>query len=162
VIARWFACFALLALSSAAAPAHAELSGAVDGRFLVGLAPQRYGGGVLAELWGRRGVVRPGAAFGILAASEGDDESSLFLTPLGFSLAITPSGDASGFIGIARLGGYLGAIKGGLTTGGFASASAGYAIALGEGASVRFTADVWGILGGRDGVFVGPAFGLGF
>lgn len=123
---------------------------------------QRYGGALLAEFWGRRGVVRPGVAVGIGALSAGDDESSRVVTPLGFSLAVVPGLESSGFVAVARLGGYAGAEKGGFIAGGFASGAAGYAISLGEGASIRMTADVWALIGKRGGFFFGPALGFGF
>lgn len=156
-------CGALLLLAALAvtSPARAELAGAIDAQGLFGL-DRRYGGAVLTELWGRRGIVRPGAAVGFAALSSSDDASSRLLTPLAFSLAIMPGMENSGFVGVARLGGYLGAEKGGFIGGGFASAALGYAISLGEGASVRITADVWGLVGKRGGAFFGPALGLGF
>jgi hypothetical protein len=143
------------------APARAELSGGVDGRMLFDF-DGRYGGALLADLWGTRSVVRPGASFGIAALSKSADASSRVLTPLALSLAVVPSGDASGFVGVVRLGGYAGAEKSGFIVGGFGSCALGYGIALGEGASVRVAADLWGLIGRRGGLFVGPSIGLGF
>jgi len=144
-----------------AAPARAELAGAVDGRPLFGV-DARYGGAALAELWGRRQIVRPGLSFGLGALSDSDDASSRVFTPLAFSLAVMPSMEASGFVAVARLGGYAGAEKGGFIAGGFASGALGYGISLGEGASFRMMVDVWALIGTRGGVFLGPALGLGF
>ncbi|MDB4977349.1 MAG: hypothetical protein JWN48_5690 [Myxococcaceae bacterium] len=154
----------LLACLSAlcgAASARAELSGGVDGRALIGL-DSRYGGALSVDLWGTRSRFRPGASFGIGALSANDDASSRVFTPLALSLAFVPSGDASGFVAVVRAGGYAGAQKGALIGGGFASGSLGYGIALGEGASLRFAAEAWGLIGQHGGVFFGPSVGLGF
>jgi hypothetical protein len=151
--------FALLLLWGSSA--QAELSGGVDGRALLGI-DGRYGGALAADLWLTRGVVRPGAAFAIAALSKSDDASSRVVTPLAFSLAVMPSGDASGFVGIARLGGYAGAQKGGFIGGGFGSCALGYGFSLGEGASLRIAADLWGLIGKGGGLFFGPSLGLSF
>jgi len=154
---------ALLSLATAlqATPVQAELSGSVSARGLFGI-DGRYGGALLADLWGTRGVVRPGAAFGIGALAKGDDASSRIVTPFAFSLAVVPSGDRTGFVGALRLGGYAGAEKGGFIAGGFGAATLGIGIALGEGASLQLGADAWGLLGKRGGAFFGPSIGLGF
>jgi hypothetical protein len=145
-----------------AAPARAELSGAVDGRALFGV-DGRYGGAAMIDLWGLRGMVRPGAAFGIGALSAGDRKvSSRVVTPLALSLAFVPRPEGSSFFGVARLGGYLGAEKGGFIGGLFVGGALGYGIGLGEGASFRFALDVWGMVGERGGLFLGPSLGLGF
>jgi hypothetical protein len=143
------------------APARAESAGGVDARPLIGV-DGRYGGAVLAELWAMRGTLRVGGAVGLGALSGNDDASSRVLTPFALSLALMPSGEQSGFVGIARLGGYVGAEQGGFIGGGFGSCAAGYGFSLGEGASLRVLADVWGVIGKRGSVFFGPAVGLGF
>lgn len=148
-----------LALRPAAASA--ELSGAVDGRALIGL-DARYGGALSIDLWATRGMFRPGAAFAIGALSRHESTSSRVLTPLALSLAFVPSGDASGFVAVVRAGGYAGAQKGGLIGGGFASGSLGFGLALGEGASLRLAAEAWGFIGQHGGIFFGPTLGLGF
>jgi hypothetical protein len=157
--------WALLGLGLVAAcvtaPARAELAGAVDVRPLIGV-DSRYGAAALAELWARRKIVRPGVAFGLGALSKNDDASSRIVTPLAFSLAVMPSMERTGFVGVIRLGGYAGAEKGGFIGGGFVSGTLGCCIALGEGASLRLAVDVWGLIGKRGGVFLGPALGLGF
>lgn len=145
------------------APQHvaAELSGAVDGRALIGI-DGRYGGALSLDLWATRGMFRPGAAFAIGALSRHDSASSRVFTPLSLSLAFVPGGDASGLVAIVRVGGYAGAQKGGLIGGGFASGSLGYGLALGEGASLRLAAEAWGLIGQHGGIFFGPTLGLGF
>jgi hypothetical protein len=144
-----------------AAPAHAELAGGLDARPLFGI-DGRYGGGVLADLWAGRGRFRVGGAAGMAALSADGAASSRVLTPLALSFALFPSIEQSGFVGIARVGGYLGAAKGGFIGGGFGSCAVGYGFALGEGASIRVLADVWGLVGRHGSVFFGPAVGLGF
>jgi hypothetical protein len=161
VLSRALALAWLFVVCAPSPRARAELSGAVDGRALIGI-DQRYGGALLAELWGSRGMVRPGVAFGLAALSGNGEASSRVVTPLGFSLAIVPRNEASGFLAIVRLGGYAGAEKGGFIGGAFGSGALGYGISLGEGASVRLTVDVWGLIGTRGGLFLGPALGFGF
>jgi hypothetical protein len=154
----------LLALATLwlAAPARAELSGSVDGRALIGI-DGRYGGAAMVDLWALRGMVRPGAAFGLGALSKGEDSvSSRVFTPLAFSLAFVPHPDAGSFFGVARVGGYLGAEKGGFIGGFFAGGSLGYGFSLGEGATLRLAGDAWGLVGPRGGIFLGPSLGLGF
>jgi hypothetical protein len=154
LVVAWLALFA--------APARAELSGAVDGRALFGV-DGRYGGGLMVDLWGLRGKWRPGGSFGLAAISAGDRKvSSRFLSPLAFSLELVPRPDASSFFILGRVGGYLGAEKGGFIGGLYAGGALGYGIWLGEGATVRLAADAWGIVGERGGFFIGPSLGLGF
>lgn len=142
-------------------PARAEPSGGLDARPLFGV-DGRYGGGVLVDLWADRGRFRVGGAAGMAALSAEGGASSRVLTPLALSLALIPRDEQSGFVGIARIGGYLGAEKGGFIGGGFGSCAVGYGFALGEGASIRVLADVWGLVGRHGSVFFGPALGLGF
>ncbi len=152
----------VLLVAGLAAPARAELSGAVDARALIGI-DGRYGAGLMVDLWGLRGIVRPGGSFGIGALSQGDGAvSSRMMTPLAFSLAIVPWPEGSSLYLIGRVGGYLGAEKGGFIGGAFAGGSLGYGISLGEGATVRLGADAWGLIGERGGLFLGPSLGLGF
>lgn len=152
----------VLLLAWLAAPARAELSGAVDARALIGI-DGRYGGGVMVDLWGRRGIVRPGGSFGLGALSKGEGAvSSRMMTPLALSLAIVPWPEGSSLFLIGRVGGYLGAEKGGFIGGVFAGGSLGYGISLGEGATVRLGADAWGLIGEHGGLFLGPSLGLGF
>jgi hypothetical protein len=161
MIGRLVALACLLLVGAWHGVARAELSGATDGRALFGV-DQRYGGGVMTDIWGLRGRVRPGIAVGLSALSGNDEASSRVVTPAGFSLAFGPSTEVSSLIAVTRLGGYVGMEKGAFIGGGFASGAVGYAIALGEGASIRLTVDVWGLIGKRGGVFFGPAVGLGF
>ena len=151
------------ALLSAAttAPVHADVSGGVDARALLGV-DGRMGGAMLVDAWGLDGRVRVGGALGLGALSGRGDKSSRVVSPLAFSLALVPPSHASGFVAVARLGGYVGGEKGGFIGGGFGSCAVGYAQSLGEGATLRMTADVWGLLGRHGGVFLGPALGLGF
>jgi hypothetical protein len=151
---------ALLALWGA--PARAELSGAVDGRALLGL-DGRYGGALMVDLWGLRGKWRPGGCFGLGALSKGDGSvSSRLMSPLALSLAFVPWPEGSSLFLVGRVGGYLGAEKGGFIGGVYAGGALGYGVALGEGATVRFAADAWGMMGERGGFFLGPSLGLGF
>lgn len=139
-------------------------AGALDARPLFGFAA-RHGGAVSLDVWLRLGMFRLGAMSGIGALSGNDEVSSRVLTPLALSFALVPRADGAGWFGLARLGGYLGAEKGGFIRGLFASGALGYGFALGEGASIRVGADLWGLAataGGRGGVFVGPMVGLGF
>ncbi|MDB4986486.1 MAG: hypothetical protein JWN04_1664 [Myxococcaceae bacterium] len=142
--------------------ARAELSGEADGRALIGL-DGRYGGALSLDLWGTRGMFRPGAAFGLGALSSNRHGSSRVFTPLALSLGFVPWGDErTGLVLVVRGGGYAGAQKGGLIAGAFASGSMGLAIALGEGASLRLAGEAWGLIGPHGGVFFGPTVGLGF
>lgn len=151
----------VLLLAALAAPARAELSGAVDGRALIGLDGRR-GGAAMVDLWGLRGTWRPGGCFGLGALSGNDRASSRLVSPLGFSLAFVPWPDGSSLFVIGRLGGYLGAEKGGFIGGLFAGGALGYGLHVGEGATVRLAADLWGMVGERGGFFLGPSLGLGF
>jgi hypothetical protein len=156
------ALFAVLcAWLASAAPARAELSGAIDGRPLLSL-DQRYGGAVMIDVWATRSWLRVGAATGLGALSGNDEASSRVLTPLALSLAIIPSHDASGFVGVIRGGGYGGGQKSGLIGGAFFSGTLGYGFGLGEGASIRVAAELWGLIGSHGGLMVGPTLGLGF
>ena len=152
---------AALLTAAATAPARGDVSGGVDARVLIG-ADRRFGGAMMVDTWGLGGRVRLGGALGLGALSGRDDKSSRVVSPLALSLAIVPPGGRSGFVGVARLGGYVGGEKGGFIGGGFGSCAIGYALSLGEGATFRMAADVWGLLGERGGVFFGPAVGLGF
>jgi hypothetical protein len=151
----------LLAPALCSGRARAELSGAVDGRALLGI-DGRDGGALSVDLWATRGMFRPGAAFGIGALSSNHDASSRVFTPLSLSLGFMPQGERTGFVAVVRAGGYAGAQKGGLIGGGFASGSLGLGIALGEGASLRLGAEACGFIGQHGGVFFGPTVGLGF
>jgi hypothetical protein len=144
-----------------AAPARAELSGAIDGRPLLSL-DQRYGGAVMLDVWATRSWFRVGAAAGLGAVSGNDDASSRVLTPLALSLALIPHDDASGFVGVIRGGGYGGGQKSGLIGGGFVSGTVGYGFGLGDGASIRVAAELWALIGSNGGLFLGPTLGLGF
>jgi hypothetical protein len=144
-----------------AVPARAELSGATDGRALLGV-DGRYGGALMIDLWGLRGKWRPGAAFGLGALSENDSASSRLFSPLALSMAFVPWPDGSSPFVVGRVGGYLGAEKGGFIGGLYAGGALGYGIGLGEGATVRLGVDLWGLIGERGGFFLGPAVGLGF
>jgi len=151
----------VLAWLASAAPARAELSGALDGRALIGF-DQRYGGAVMIDVWAMRGWLRVGAATGIGALSANDEASSRVLSPLALSLAVIPDRDAAGFVCVLRAGGYGGGQKSGLIGGGFFSGTLGYGFSLGEGASIRVAAELWGLVGSHGGLFVGPTIGLGF
>jgi hypothetical protein len=156
------ALFALVcAWLAGAAPARAEPSGSIDGRPLISF-DQRYGGAVMIDVWATRSWLRVGAATGIGALSGNDDASSRVLTPLALSLALIPHDDASGFVGIVRGGGYGGGQKSGLIGGAFVSGTLGYGFGLGEGASIRVAAELWGLIGSHGGLLVGPTLGLGF
>jgi hypothetical protein len=153
-----FVCFAVLS-SAHAAP---RLSGAVDGRMLIGVTG-RYGGALGLDLWAGSSVVRVGGTFGVGALSKSDDASSRVFTPFGLSLGFMPrDDDRSGPSAVLRGGGYAGAQKGGLLLGPFASVALGYRFALGEGASVRVGVDAWTLFLNHGGLFLGPYFGLGF
>lgn len=145
----------------AAGSARADVSGALDGRALIGV-DQRYGGAVLVDAWAGDGWLRYGGALGLGALSGHAAKSSRVIAPMAISLALVPPGDRSGVTSVLRLGGYAGGEQGGFIGGGFAGCTLGYAISLGEGASVRVGADVWGLIGPRGGFFIGPALGLGF
>ncbi len=150
---------ALLAL--VAVPAQADVSGAVDGRALFGF-DGRYGGALMADVWGLRGKWRPGGCFGLGGLSDNSKSSSRLFSPLGFSLAFVPWPERSSPFVIGRVGGYLGSEKGGVIAGGYAGGALGYGLHLGEGTTVRIAADLWGLLGTRGGFFLGPSLGLGF
>jgi hypothetical protein len=151
----------VLACLARAAPARAELSGAIDGRPLISF-DQRYGGAVMIDVWASRSWLRVGAATGIGALSGNHQASSRVLTPLALSLAIIPGHDAAGFVGVLRGGGYGGGQKSGLIGGGFVSGTLGYGFSLGEGASIRVAAELWALIGSHGGLLVGPTVGLGF
>jgi hypothetical protein len=151
----------LLAGLGTAAPARAELSAALDGRALIGF-DQRYGGAVMLDVWAMRSWIRVGGATGLGALSANDKASSRVLTPLALSLAVIPDRDGAGFVGVLRAGGYGGGQKSGLIGGAFFSGTLGYGFSLGEGASIRLAAELWGLVGSNGGLFVGPTLGLGF
>lgn len=144
-----------------AAPARAELSGAVDGRALFGL-DGRHGGAVLIDLWALRGRWRPGGCFGLGALSANADASSRVVSPLALSLSFVPRPEGSSLFVTGRLGGYAGSEKSGFIGGFYAGGALGYGLHIGEGATVRLAADAWGMVGARGGFFLGPSLGLGF
>ncbi|HEX5661619.1 MAG TPA: hypothetical protein VFX59_30725 [Polyangiales bacterium] len=144
-----------------ATPARAELSGAVDGRALIGL-DGRAGGAVMLDVWALRGTWRPGGCFGMGGLSSHDSASSRLISPFGLSLAFVPWPAGSSLFVVARGGGYVGVEKGGFLAGGFAGGALGYALDLGEGSSVRFAVNTWVLIGARGGLFLGPSVGLGF
>lgn len=149
-------------LCACAQSARAEVAGSVDLRGLYG-SGARYGGGIMADLWMRTGRLQYGAATGVAALSGNDAASSRVLTPLALSFAVTQREDASGLFAVVRAGVYLGAEKGGfIRRAGFTSGAVGYAFGLGEGATFRVSADVWGLIERRGGVFAGPALGLAY
>ncbi|MET0341602.1 MAG: hypothetical protein ABW252_11425 [Polyangiales bacterium] len=153
---------ALIALlGCGASAARADVSGALDARALIGV-DHRHGGAAMVDAWGGDGWFRYGGALGIGALSGHREKSSRVLAPMAISLAIVPPGERSGFSSVLRLGGYAGGEQGGFVGGGFVGCALGYAVGLGEGASVRVSADAWGLLGPRGGFFVGPALGFGF
>jgi hypothetical protein len=150
---------ALLALLTV--PARAEVSGAVDGRALFGL-DGRYGGALMLDAWALRGRWRPGGCFGLGALSSDDDSSARLFSPLGLSLSFVPWPERSSPFLTGRVGAYFGAEKGGFLVGFYTGGALGYGLHVGEGATVRFAADVWAMVGERGGFFLGPSLGLGF
>lgn len=146
-----------------AAPAHAApaIGGAADARLLIGL-DGRYGAALSADLWYAPTRLKIGGAFAAAAISSGDGLSSRIVTPVGLSLACEPARDLPGLTLAGRFGVAPGARKGGFMWGAWTSAAIGYRFALGEGASVRLGADLWGLFGNGGGLFIAPYVGLGF